>query len=158
MATPAEQAARFNFPNLAGFLAGTPGSATETALAANPALRVSALGFFAQDDFKVTPKLTLNVGLRWEYNGPPSEIHNRLGIYGFAQNNVVQIGTGGIERPYQRQYNNFGPRFGMAYDPTGKGKTVVRAGAGIYYDQPVANVGLAIRRQSPFFYIGQQHQ
>ncbi|MDQ2949616.1 MAG: carboxypeptidase regulatory-like domain-containing protein, partial [Acidobacteriota bacterium] len=85
-----------NFANLAGFLAGTPSSATETALPATPALRVSALDTFAQDDFKVTSRLTLNLGLRWEYNGVPNEIHNRLGIYDFAQNALIRVGTNGV--------------------------------------------------------------
>ena len=139
-----------NFANLAGFLAGTVGSATETSLAANPALRVSAFGAFAEDSFKVSPTLTLNMGLRWEYNGVPSEIHNRLGVYQFTQNRVVQIGTNGAERIYNRQFTNFGPRFGLAYDLTGKGKTVVRAGAGIYYDEPVANVVSPSGSNPPF--------
>src|SRR5947199_6839926 len=125
-----------NFPNLAGFLAGTVGSATETALAANPALRVSALGFFAQDDFKVTPKLTLNVGLRWEYNGVPSEIHNRLGVFDFTNRQLVRIGTNGIDEPYHKSFANFGPRIGFAWDPLGKGKPVAGPGVGLYYDQP----------------------
>ena len=139
-----------NFPNLAGFLAGTVGSATETSLAANPALRVSAFGAFAEDDFKVSPKLTLNLGLRWEYNGVPSETHNGLGVYEFAQNKVVQIGTNGVDKIYNRQFTNFGPRFGLAYDLTGKGKTVLRAGAGIYYDEPVANIVTPSGSNPPF--------
>jgi hypothetical protein len=139
-----------NFGNLAAFLAGTVGSATETSLAANPALRVSAFGAFAQDDFKVSPKLMVNLGLRWEYNGVPSEIHNRLGVYQFAQNKVVQIGTNGVDSMYNRQFTNFGPRFGLAYDLTGKGKTVLRAGAGIYYDEPVANVVSPSGSNPPF--------
>ena len=129
-----------SFGTLAGFLAGTPTSATETALPATPALRVSAFGSFVEDDVKVTRKLTLNLGLRWEYNGVPYETHNRLGVYDFGRNKVIPIGTGGIERPYQRQFTNFGPRVGFAYDPFGRGKTVVRAGAGLYYDQPVTNM------------------
>ena len=139
-----------NFPNLAAFLAGTVSSATETSLAANPALRVAAFGAFAEDTFKVSPKLTLNFGLRWEYNGVPSEIHNRLGVYEFAQNKVVQIGTNGVDSIYNRQFTNFGPRFGLAYDLTGKGKTVLRAGAGIYYDEPVANIVSASGSNPPF--------
>jgi hypothetical protein len=137
-----------NFASLAAFLAGTAGSATETALAVTPAIRVSAFGAFAQDDFKVSPKLTLNLGLRWEYNGVPSEKYNRIGIYQFAQNNVVATGAGA--QPYNRQFTNFGPRVGFAYDPTGKGKTVVRGGVGIYYDQPVTNVVTPSGSNPPF--------
>lgn len=129
-----------NFGSLNAFLAGTPSSATETALPASPGLRVNAFDTFVQDDIKLTARLTVNLGLRWEYNGVPSEIHNRLSIYDFTANKLVQVGTNGVDKPYNQQFTNFGPRLGFAYDPFGKGKTVVRGGAGIYYDQPVTNL------------------
>ncbi len=138
-----------NFPNLAAFLAGAPTSATETALPASPAIRANALDIFAQDDFKVNSRLTLNVGVRWEYNGVPNEIHNRLSVYDFAQNKLVQVGHG-VDRPYHQQFTNFGPRVGMVFDPFGRGKTVLRAGAGIYYDQPVTNVVTGLGSNPPF--------
>ena len=128
------------FPTLAAFLAGTPASATQTSLPVNNSLRVSAFDSFVQDDFKVNSRLTLNLGLRWEYNGVPNEVYNRLVIYDFAANRLGRVGTAGFERPYARQFTNFGPRVGMAYDVSGKGKTVIRAGAGLYYDQPVLNI------------------
>lgn len=139
-----------NFPNLAAFLAGTASSATETALPANPALRVSALGTFAQDDFRVSARLTLNLGLRWEYNGVPNEIHNRLGVYDFQRNAIFQVGTNQVERPYKRQFTNFGPRVGFAYDPTGQAKTVIRGGFGLYYDEPVTNIVSGLGSNPPF--------
>jgi hypothetical protein len=139
-----------NFANLAGFLAGTPSSATQTSLAVTPALRISAFDSFAQDDFKITSRLTLNYGLRWEYNGVPSEIHNRMTVYDFGSNSLVRVGTNGVERPYQRQFTNFGPRLGFAFDPTGKGKTAIRGGAGLYYDQPVANIVNGLTTNPPF--------
>jgi hypothetical protein len=139
-----------NFASLATFLAGTPSSATETALPATPALRVSAFDAFIQDDVKLTPKLTLNLGLRWEYNGLPNEKYNRLAVYDFAQNKLVQIGTGGVNEVYKKQFDNFGPRVGFAYDPFGKGRTVIRAGAGFYFDQPVTNIITGLGSNPPF--------
>ena len=139
-----------NFPNLAAFLAGAPTSATETSLPATPALRVSALGTFIQDDIKLTSRLTINAGMRWEYNGVPSEIHNRLGIYEFGANRLSRVGTNGVERPYKKQFTNFGPRLGFAYDPFGDGKTVIRTGVGLYYDQPVTNIVTGLGSNPPF--------
>jgi hypothetical protein len=141
---------RILFGSLAAFLAGTPSSATEAALPATPALAVSAFNTFVQDDIKLTSHLTMNLGLRWEYNGIPEERYNRLGVYVFSTNKVVQVGTNGIDRPYERQFTNFGPRIGFAWDPTGKGKTVIRTGAGLYYDQPVTNTVSGLDNNPPF--------
>jgi hypothetical protein len=138
------------FPSLAAFLAAAPSQTVETALPVTPALRVNALGSFAQDDVKLTSKLTLNLGLRWEYNGVPSEIHNRLGVFDFTNRALVRVGTNGIDGPYHKSFTNFGPRIGFAYDPFGKGKTVIRSGAGFYYDQPVTNVVTPMGSNPPF--------
>ena len=109
----------------------TPSQTVETALPVTPALRVNALGTFVQDDVKVTARFTLNLGLRWEYNGVPSEIHNRLGVFDFANRRWSASGPNGIDEPYHKQFTNFGPRVGFAWDPFGKGKTVIRSGAGL---------------------------
>jgi hypothetical protein len=139
-----------NFASMATFIAGTPSSATQTALPVTPGYRVNALGIFVQDDIKVNARLALNLGMRWEYNGTPNEIHDRLGIYDFTGNRIVQIGTNGFDKPYNRQFTNFGPRVGFSYDPFGKGKTVIRAGTGFYFDQPVLNVLGGLSTNPPF--------
>ncbi len=137
------------FGTMAAFLAGAPTQATQTSLPATPALGVNAFGVFAQDDYKLSARLTLNLGLRWEYNGVPWEKHDRLSIYDFASNSLVREGVNG-EQPYRRQFSNFGPRIGFAYDPFGGGKTVVRAGFGIYYDQPTTNIVIGLGTNPPF--------
>src|SRR5439155_24224043 len=77
------------FPTLAAFLSGNPNSAIQTQLPVTNSLRVSALDTFGQYDFKMTNRLTWNLGLRWEYNGVPSEVHNRLANFDFTQNKLV---------------------------------------------------------------------
>ena len=139
-----------SFGTMAGFLAGTPTSATETALPATPGLRVSAFNAFLQDDIKVSQRLTVNLGLRWEFNGVPTEIHNRLGFYDFTQNKVIPEGTPGAGQAYPNRYTNFGPRVGFSFDPFGKGKTVIRSGAGFYFDQPVTNIVSGLGSNPPF--------
>jgi hypothetical protein len=138
------------FGTVASFLAGTPTGATQTSLAAAPALSVGALGFFAQDDYKITNRLTLSYGLRWEYNGVPSERYNRLGVLDFTTFKLNPVGTNGVDRPYNRDFKDFGPRLGFSWDPFGRGKTVVRSGFGLYYDQPVTNIVSPLDNNPPF--------
>jgi outer membrane receptor protein involved in Fe transport len=104
-----------------------------TLLIGNPARKLTLWSYagFAQDDWRVTPKLTLNLGLRYEYITPPSEANNLLG--NFDPNvGLVQLGKQ-ISSPWKGDHNNFSPRLGIAWDVTGKGTTVVRAGASVLY-------------------------
>ncbi len=82
-------------------------------------LRTIDWAFFAQDDWRVTPRLTLNVGLRWDYEQFPDPF--------LVNPNLPQTAN----RPSDK--NNFGPRIGFAADVSGDGKTSVRGGYGIYY-------------------------
>lgn len=91
----------------------------------------NGLSFFAQDDLRLSPKFTLNAGLRWEYFGPISEAHNLLSNLG-RDGNLAMVGTDGLHSAYNRDLNNFGPRLGFAWNAFPK--TVVRGAYGIYYD------------------------
>ncbi len=91
----------------------------------------NGLAFFAQDDFRATTHLTLNLGLRWEYFGPISEANNILANLG-PDGALHMVGSGGVNGAYKRDLNNFGPRIGFAWNPISK--TILRGGYGIYYD------------------------
>jgi hypothetical protein len=91
----------------------------------------NGLAFFAQDDFRLSPKFTLNYGMRWEYFGPLGEKNNLLSNLG-ADGNLAMVGTNGLQGAYDRDRNNFGPRIGFAWSALPK--TVVRGAYGIYYD------------------------
>jgi hypothetical protein len=83
------------------------------------------IGVWGQDDWKILPNLTLNLGLRYD---------NDLGAY-----NTSYVPTVGLLTPNTNPNANFGPRLGFAYDPGGSGKTAIRGGAGLYYADQVAN-------------------
>ena len=107
-------------------------------------------GFFAQDDWKITPRLTLNLGVRYDYEDIPSPYVNLSGAAG----NTLPITT---SRPSDK--NNISPRLGFAYDPYGLGKTVVRGGFGMYFGRiPNAvilnaylNTGSALSQSTPSY-------
>jgi hypothetical protein len=91
----------------------------------------NGLSFFAQDDFRASSTLTLNLGLRWEYFGPLSEASNLLSNLA-PDGTLALVGTHGLNGVYNRDFKNFAPRLGLAWTPLPD--TVVRMGYGIYYD------------------------
>jgi Carboxypeptidase regulatory-like domain len=91
----------------------------------------NGVSFFVQDDIRVQPTFTFNVGLRWEYFGPISEQHNLLSNLG-RDGQLAMVGTDGVNGAYQRDLNNFGPRLGFAWNF--RPATVVRGSYGVYYD------------------------
>ncbi len=125
----------FSFANetpLESFLAGTPNS---TSLLAGDPVRHMTQNLFAgffQDDWRVSKRVTLNLGLRYELQGVPSEANNQLGNFQPSVG-LEQVGKN-IGSLYNRDATNFAPRVGIAWDVTGDGTTVVRAGASIVYD------------------------
>lgn len=136
--------------------------------------RANEWAAYVQDDWKIHPRLTLNMGLRYEYFGPP---HNfRAGIdsnfyFGNPVTPVVttstnpffpinstlaaRVATGAFQQRdhaiWNKDLNNFAPRFGFAWDAFGTSKFVVRGGYGITYDRMWNNLFENIRFNAPFF-------
>jgi len=95
--------------------------------------RLWMLSGFFEDDWKVTPKLTLNLGLRYDFATPALNAKNQMANFDPGSGSLVFAGTSGLKSRalVNPNYKNFGPRFGFAYSPDQK--TVIRGGYGIYY-------------------------
>jgi len=111
---------------------------------------------FLQDDWKVRRNLTLNLGLRYEFNGVPFE---RDGLQGTVDK-AAQVGRSSqisdltvarTSRWYSNDWNNFAPRFGLVWDPKGDGKTAVRASYGIFYDDLIGSTFIFVDNNTPGF-------
>ena len=118
---------RIQFPNVTAFLLGQP----STYLAETPGSIIdrtyhfNTLGFYAQDDLRVTPSFTLNLGLRYEFN---TQYHETKG-HGANIHDLQHDATATVGLPFLNpSLKNFGPRFGFAWDPTGDAKTSIRGG------------------------------
>jgi hypothetical protein len=137
---------------LADLLLGFP-LLTSIARVDNPQhLRTQSYNFYVNDSFRIRPRLTLNVGLRYEYNTPPVDTEDRANVYDVATRRLVRVGTNGVPRGgFTPDKNNFAPRIGFAWTVGEDQKTVVRAGYGVYYDQSPFAPGEALYFNSPFF-------
>jgi hypothetical protein len=120
---------------LASFLMGYPQTAYRDGQKGSFGMRWTELSAYFMDDFRLTPKLTLNLGLRYDLFTPPVEQENRLANFDFATGQFVSPQMPGVSASgdVKTDYNNFAPRIGFAWTPWND-KTVVRGGFGIFYD------------------------
>jgi len=148
-ALPGAQQNRTGHP-IASFILGAASGGSRAVIATQPGYRGGLLSLYAQDDWKVTPKLTINYGLRWEIPRPQTEAFNRmsgldptvpnpgadgyLGALVFTGDCTGCTGTNAFQETYYRQ---FAPRLGFAYQVTPK--LVLRGGYGISYHPPINN-------------------
>jgi hypothetical protein len=94
-----------------------------------------SVGLYVQDEWKIRPRLTLSLGLRWDINGALGESDHNASNF-FPDQGLVKVGTT-LPRLYGLDYHDFGPRAGLAWDIFGNGKTALRLGYAMTYD--VAN-------------------
>jgi hypothetical protein len=148
---------RFTGEPLADMMLGWASNSRRQLDAAGPYDLISNYSGYAQDDFKITPSLTLNIGLRYELMKPPREKHDALSMFMPALGKIVIAGHGTLSDFDQRikdlgpqyvtmaadaglpstitktDYTNFAPRFGFAWRVFGSAKTVIRGGYGVFY-------------------------
>ena len=138
----------FNFPSVNAFLTDMANSFSGTIGARTSSISEGAVGFFAQDNYKWRPGLTLELGLRYDLNLPPTERHDRFIVFDPASASLVRVGQG-IDQIYHTNARNFQPRVGFAWDPFKNGKTSVRAAYAILGDQPMTSVVTATSGNPP---------
>jgi hypothetical protein len=109
-------------------------------------------GAYFQDDWRVSRRLTVNLGLRYDVWTPDVEIRDRLANFDQENLRLVYAGIDGVSRTAGKKtdFNNFGPRAGFAWDITGDGKTVMRGGFGLSYFPVQPSASNLIGQQVPF--------
>lgn len=134
--------------------------------------RSSHFSLYMQDDWDITDRLTLNLGMRWETQTAGYDKHDRKASYQPDRQVSVKLGDAGFQpdiQPivdtfpgfaiadgslsrggYAMDFNNFGPRIGFAYDVAGNGRTVVRAGGGVFYVPVLGNKTHSYKRGFPY--------
>lgn len=148
----------FTFPALTNFLAGQPSSWTQLFGSTQRDLRTGVYSFFFQDDWKVRPTLTINLGARWELQGALDEAKGHLSILDPALPGTIgNAGTGPLGTfrmggpAVDRNPSNIAPRLGFAWNPH-RGNLVLRGGYGIYWDSFTFDLLTVARSAPPFNY------
>ncbi len=148
--------------SLGFLLRGLPDFAVGVKGTTDSGFRTHSQNYFIQDDIRLHPRLTLNLGLRYEYNRPPVETEDRMSVPripppagGCAPTPdclFIRVGTEGVPRAgFGSDRNNFAPRVGLAWRADEYGRTVVRAAYGMFYDLSILNVFIGGRFNPPFF-------
>ncbi len=159
----------FTFSTVNDFINGNAAGFTVNTLPSASRIGVNAGGGFVQDSWKLRPYLTINLGLRYDWNGTPVEAQNRFVVFspgtgaaiqagftgansgGFQQGpTLFQAGLGGNPAVYQQNDKLIQPRVGIAWDITHDGKTILRADYAILTDQPVTNLVSGLASNPPF--------
>ncbi len=134
----------FTFTSMPSFLSGQASSFSASPGSSPSRISTGALGFFAEDSYKVAPSLTLELGLRWDWNMSPTEAKDR-----FVNFDPTTVSLVTVHDAYHQNDKNFQPRLGFAWNILGDNKTVLRGGYGLSTDQPVTNALLGLTTNPP---------
>ncbi len=140
---------------LADLLLGLP-VVTGGARLDNPQnLRAQSWSLFVQDEWRARPALTISAGLRYDYAAPPFDADDRANLYDRRTGTLTAVGTSGLPRGgYAADRNNISPRGGLAWSLGPEGRTVLRSGYGIYYNQGALATSEGLYFNPPYFNLG----
>ena len=138
----------FNFSSVGSFIAGNANSFSVTLGSQSSSIVENAFGIFVQDNWKLRPNLSLELGLRYEWNMTPTERFDRFIVFDPSSASLIRVGTH-IDEIYHQNNANFQPRVGFAWDPFGDGRTSVRAAYGLLTDQPMTSVVIGTTTNPP---------
>lgn len=135
----------------ADILAGFAQSYTIGVISGTVGTRSWETGYFVQDDWHASRRLTMNLGLRYDLDTWPIEVHNRQANFDIVTGQILLAGRDGNSRSFlNTPTHNFAPRIGFAYDVKGDGKTAVRGGYGIFYFIDRGGVSKQLVQNPPF--------
>jgi hypothetical protein len=125
-----------NFPSVRDFMTGTPNQILGQIVDSQLSYQQRMFGWFVQDDIKLSPRLSMTIGLRHEFVTAPTERYGRAA----SMKTVFDAGPAVGQPLFVPHKDNFAPRIGLAWDPFGDGKNSVRIGAGAFQEQLVPGV------------------
>ncbi|MGI8743920.1 MAG: TonB-dependent receptor domain-containing protein [Bryobacteraceae bacterium] len=133
------------FDSLSSFLKGSVQSVQVPFPGSEPnrGIRAILFGTYLQDDYRVSSRLTLNAGLRYELTTVPTEVNGKMYFL-----RAPSAASTEVTQPFKGNHLNFAPRFGFAFDPQGR-NTSIRGGFGMYYDQILLNQFLNLFDRNP---------
>ena len=139
----------FNFPDVAAFLAGTANAFSVTLGRRTSRIRQGALGLFVQDNIAWRQNLTLEIGLRYDWNMTPTEEDDRFIVFDSQTASLLRVGVH-TDQIYHQNNKNVQPRVGFVWDPFGDAKTAVRGAYALLVDQPITGVVRGTTANPPF--------
>ena len=135
---------------LSDFLLGLPTYTIQTTLDNPFRQRAQSWNGYMQDDWRVSPRLTLNLGLRYELNRPAVDADDRFTYFDFDRQELLPAGSGSLGRAgYRADANNFAPRIGLSWNPGAN--LVVRGGYGVFHDIAILEANSGLYFNPPYF-------